>query len=151
MSTLLPKATLDVMRQFNDLGVSLYGINCTLFIPNNLTTLEPTDMYQSPDAVAYTEHRNQKVWFEWHNSKTIAKLRRNNAFVENEPAIVARFTNEPEVLVNSYVVLPVEYSNNQYNTLEFECVNVVLDNLYDVEIYKSFKMQPRRAKGHTGQ
>ena len=151
MSILLPKATLDVMKQFNDLGVNLYGINCTLYIPNNLTTLESTDMYASPDAIAYTEYRNQKVWFEWHKSKTIAKLRRNNAFVENEPAIVARFTNDPEVIVNSYVVLPVEYSNNQYNTLEFECVNVILDNLYDTEIYRTFKMQPRRAKSHTGQ
>ena len=149
MSIILPKATLDVMKTFNDLGVNLFGINCVLYVPNNLTTLEPTDMYSTPDMVTYTEHRNQKVWFEWHNSKTIAKLRRNNAFVENEPAIVARFTIEPEVLTNSYVVLPVEYENNQYNTLEFECVNIILDNLYDVEIYRSFKMQPRRLKKGT--
>jgi hypothetical protein len=138
------------MRQFNDLGVNLYGINCTLYIPNNLTTLEPTDMYQSPDAVAYTEYRNQKVWFQWYD-KALVKLRKANAFAETEAPITARFNNEPQVIVNSYIVLPTEYENNQYKTLEFECVNVILDNTYDIEVYRKFFMQPRRAKSHTGQ
>ena len=151
MSTLLPKATIETLKQFNDLGVKLYGIDCTLYIPNNLTTLEPTDMYISPDSIIYTEYPNKKVWFEWHNSKTIAILRKNNAFVEGEPAIIARFMTYPDVLVNSYVVLPIEFSSNQYHTLEFECVNSLLDHPYDAEIFKLFKMQPRRAKGHVGQ
>ena len=145
MSTILPKATIQAMKQFNDLGVSLYGMSCTLYIPNNLTTLEPTDMYISPDAITYTQYPNQHVWFEWF-AKDIVKLRKTNAFAENDPPITARFVNDPEVLVNSYIVLPTEYENNHYRTLQFECVDIILANTYDSEVYKRFKISPRRKK-----
>ena len=145
MSTLLPKATTDALKQFNDLAVQLYGIDCTVFIPNNLTSLEPTDMYISPDAIAYTEYQFQKVWFEWY-AKDIVKLRKSNAFAENDPPITARFPSTLPVIVNSYILLPTEYANNQYNTLEFECVNVIMEGTYSTEIYDRFKMAPRRKK-----
>lgn len=145
MSTLLPKATITALKQFNDLAVSLYGINCTLYVPTNLTTLESTDMYISPDAITYTELPYQKVWFEW-SAKDINKLRKSNAFAENDPPITARFMSDAGAIVNSYIVLPIEYSNNQYNTLEFECVNIILEGTYNAEVYERFKMAPRRKK-----
>lgn len=145
MSTLLPKATIGALKQFNDLAVNLYGISCTVYIPNNLTTLEPTDMYISPDVIAYTKYPFQKVWFEWF-AKDIVKLRKSNAFAENDPPITARFLSTLPVVVNSYIVLPTEYSNNQYSTLEFECVNIILEGTYSAEIYDRFKMAPRRKK-----
>ena len=145
MSTLLPKSTLQVMRQFNDLGVSLYGIDCTLYIPNNLTFLEPVDMYANPDMITYTEYRNQKVWFQWYD-KALVRLRKANAMVDDGPPITARFMCTPEVIVNSYISLPTEYEGNIHQTLEFECVNVILDNTYDISVYQKFFMQPRRKK-----
>lgn len=145
MSAILPKATTDALRQFNDLAVSLYGIDCTVWIPNNLTTLEPTDMYISPDAIAYTEYKFQRVWFEWQ-AKDIYKLRKSNAFAESDPPITARFLSTTPVIVNSYITLPIEYANNQYNTLEFECVNLIMEGTYNAEIYDRFKMAPRRKK-----
>ena len=145
MSTLLPKATIETLKQFNDLGVKLYGIDCTLYIPNNLTTLEPTDMYISPDTILYTEHPHQKIWLEWYD-KALVKLRRANAYAEDSPPITARFLSYINVLVNSYIVLPTEYEGNQYKTLEFEIVDVVLEHTYDAEVYRKFKLAPRRKK-----
>jgi len=147
MSTLLPKETIQVMRQFNDLGVSLYGIDCTLYIPNNLTTLEPVDMYANPDMITYTEYRNQKVWLQWYD-KEVIKLRKSNALAEGTLPITARFKMDPEVITSSYIVLPTEYKDNQYKVLEFECINVIMQNTYDAEIYLKFSMAPRRMKGN---
>lgn len=140
---MLPKNTVDCLRQFNDLSLNWYGIECTLFIPNNIEEKESLDMYASTNDLKFTRHDNQLIWFEWH-AKDIVRLRRNNAFAEGDPPITARFKTKPEVTVGSYIILPTRYLDNQYNTLEFECVSIIMEHTNYAEIYRRFKMAPRR-------
>lgn len=145
MSNMLPRATIDCFRQFNDLTLDSFGITCTLYIPNNLTSLESQDMYTSPDSITYTKYEEQQVWFEWY-AKDIVKLRKSGVFAENDPPITARFKISPEVTINSYFTLPTRFMNNQYGTIDFECVDVITQHISEAEVYRRFKCAPLRKK-----
>ena len=143
--SMLPKATIEVLRTFNDIGVTLYGIKCTLFVPTNLTTLEPNDAYTAPADLEYTTHYQQTIWIEWH-SKEIHRLRKLGVFSENEAPITARFNNYPTVTIGSYVKIESQYIPDSYDTDLFEVSDVILEGMYNMEIYRWFKMAPRREK-----
>lgn len=143
MSNMIPQRVIDVVQTFNDLGVNLYGIVCTLYIPTNLTTLEPNDVYTSPADIVYTQYENQMVWIEWFVPK-LHKLRKLGVFSENEAPIIARFNNFPEVLKHSYVKISSKYIPDTYDVDEFEVVDVLMQNMYDNEVYRYYKLAPRR-------
>jgi len=143
--SMLPKATIEVLRTFNDIGVTLYGVGCTLFVPTNLTALEPNDAYTAPVDTVYWTHYQQTIWIEWH-SKEIHRLRKLGVFSENEAPITARFNNHPIVTIGSYVKIESQYIPDSYDTDEFEVVDVILEGMYNMEVYRWFKMAPRRAK-----
>jgi hypothetical protein len=145
MSGIIPRETVDIMRSFNDLGVRLYGIRCTLFVPTNLTALEPNDAYTCPEDITYKRHNDVAVWIEWH-AKNIVKLRKLGFFAEGEAPIVARFQNLPEVTINSYIKVETAYIPDSLDTDEFELVDVIMTNTYDSEIFRYYKLAPRRAK-----
>lgn len=144
MSGILPNATIDNLRNFNNLAIDMYGIDCTLYIPNNLTTLEPNDVYTSPDDIAYTEYLNKKVWIEFY-PKDVYRLRKSGVFTENEIPITAYFKNTPEVTIKSYIKVPIRYIPNTYTTDEFEVVDVIMIGTYHSEVIRRFKLAPRRA------
>lgn len=145
MSDLLPLAAINTLRSFSDLSVKLYGISCTLYIPNNLTTIEPKDLYIAPDDITYIEYLNSKVWIEWY-AKDIVKLRKIGLFTENDAPITARFLNTPEVVVGSYFVVDMRYVPDTYKTDKFEVVDVLMTNTYSSELYRRYKVAPFRLK-----
>lgn len=145
MSRLLPQQVIDLVKTFNDLAIGLIGIDCTLYIPTNLTALESNDMYASTADVAYRTWSNQQIWIEW-SGKNVQRLRKLGVFTENEVPILARFKNTPEVILGSYIKLPVQYIPETYNTDEFEVVDIIVNNTYDNEIYRWYKLAARRAK-----
>lgn len=145
MSNMIPQRIVDVVQTFNDLGVNLYGIICTLYVPTNLTPLEPNDVYTAPVDIVYNRYDNQKIWIEWFVPK-LHKLRKLGVFAENETPIIARFNNFPEVVIQSYVKISSKYIPDTYDTDEFEIVDVLMSNMYDNEIYRYYKLAPRRAK-----
>ena len=145
MSKLLPQQVIDVVKTFNDLAIGLVGIDCTLYIPTNLTAIESKDMYETTVDITYKTWYNQQVWIEW-SGKNVQRLRKLGVFVEGETPILVRFKNIPEVTLRSYIKLPVQYIPETYNTDEFEITDVVISNTYDNEIYRWYKLAPKRDK-----
>ena len=145
MSKLIPQQVIEVVKTFNDLAIGLVGIDCTLYIPTNLTVLEPNDMYTPPDDIVYRRWNDQQVWIEWAG-KNIQRLRKLGVFTEEEILILARFRNDPEVIMGSYIKVPMRYIPEKYNTDEFDIVDVIINNTYDNEIYRWYKLAARRAK-----
>jgi len=145
MSNQIPMGTVDVLRQFNDIAIDQYGIDVNLYIPNNMTAVESNDAYLCPNDITYTEYLCQRVWIEWF-AKDMVKLRKLGLFTEGEAPILAWFKNCPEVVLGSYFVINERYIPDRYDTDRFEVVDVILKNTYSGEIYKTFKMAPRRQK-----
>ena len=145
MSGLIPRKVVDVVRTFNNIGVSLYGIPCDLYVPTNLTSLEPDDIYAEPDDITYRHHGCIKVWIEWFVPK-LHRLRKLGVFAEAETPIIARFQNMPEVIIQSYIKIESQYIPGKFDTDEFEIVDVLMQNMYDAEVYRYYKLAPRRKK-----
>jgi len=145
MSNQIPVATIDVFRSFNDLAIDQYGIDVNLYIPNNLNSVESNDAYLCPNQVAYTEYLCQRVWIEWF-AKDMVKLRKLGLYAEDEAPILAWFKNCPDIILGSYIVVQPRYIPDRYDTDRFEVVDVILKNTYSGEVFRTFKMAPRRQK-----
>jgi hypothetical protein len=145
MSGIIPHPTIDVLRKFNDLAVHIYGVECTLFIPRNLTSLEHNDAYTSPSSILYTEYVHQKVRVNWAE-KNIHRLRKLGMFVEGETPIIGYFKNFPEVLLQSYIQVPIEYIPDKFDTDCFEVVDVLMRGTFDAEVIRPYKLAPLRRK-----
>ena len=148
MSGLLPNQTITAFRGFSDLAVDLYGIECTLYVPTNLTALEPNDAYTNTADITYRKYDSQKVWIKWA-SKDLHRLRKLGVFSENETPIIAYFKNFPEVTIQSYIKVSIEYIPGTFNTDEFEIVDLLMKGTYGSEILKPVKLAPRRAKNRN--
>lgn len=143
MSNQIPAATIDVLRTFNDISIEQYGIEVNLYVPNNLNVVEIKDMYVCPEDVTFTEYLCQKVWIEWF-AKDMVKLRKLGLFTEKEAPIMAWFKNCPEVVLGSYIVVQPRYIPDRYDTDRFEVVDIILKNTHTGEVFKTFKMAPKR-------
>jgi hypothetical protein len=77
MSGLIPQRLIDTVKTFNDLTVGLVGIDCTLYIPTNLTSIESKDMYATVEDVTYIEYQNQQL-------NTLIKSYLENREIANE-------------------------------------------------------------------
>jgi hypothetical protein len=139
----IPSSVLKVVRSFNDVGVDLFGITCTLYVPTNLTVLEPADAYRAPADHVYRRYDQVPVWITWFE-KDIHRLRKLGIFAEDETPSFARFKNVPEVILHSYIKLDQKYIPDAYDVDEFEMVDVMMTNFYGEEIYRYFKVAPRR-------
>jgi hypothetical protein len=145
MSNILPQETIDVLRSFNDMIIEQVGIPCTLYVPNNLTALESQDLYTKPDDITFDKYEEQTVWVEWF-AKDIVKLRKEGLFTEDELPITGLFANDPEVTIQSYIEVPIQYILGDYKTDKFEVVSEILSGTYAHEIYRRFKLAPLRKK-----
>jgi hypothetical protein len=143
MSRMVPQETINVLRDFNDVSVELYGIDVKLFVPNNLTANEPSDAYVVQSDIAYTS-KDTKVFIEW--SPEAKRLRKLGIYMENETPIIAWFKNIPDVKVGTYIKVPIQYVPGIIDTDEFDVVDIKLKGMYDAEVLKAYKLAPRRVK-----
>jgi len=133
----------DSLRRAQDLAVTNYGIPCTLYIPNNLTTLEPNDVYTNPDNITYDTYLNQKVWIEWY-AKDLYKLRKMGVFAEHELPVLGYFTNSPIVTIRSYITVPIRYVPDSYGVENWEVVESVMVGTFSNQTISKFKLAPLR-------
>lgn len=147
--SLIPDETVNTLRSFNDLAVELYGIDCTVYVAMNLNELPGLDMYLVKEDINYYEYLNQKVWVEWA-PKNMERLRKLGVFAQDEAPILAWFKMRPDLTIgtkSSYVKIPVRYIPDNYSsTDEFEIVNINMPGIYSSEIYRCYKLAPRREK-----
>lgn len=143
MSRMVPQETINVLRDFNDVSVELYGIDVKLFVPNNPTANESKDAYVVPSDVSY-ESKDAKVFIEW--SPEAKRLRKLGVYMEGDTPIIAWFKNIPDVKVGTYIQVPIQYVPGVIDTDEFDVVDIKLKGMYDAEVLKAFKLAPRRVK-----
>lgn len=143
MSRMVPQETINVLRDFNDVSVELYGIDVKLFVPNNSTANESLDAYVTPKDISYTGIAT-KVFIEW--SPDARRLRKLGIYMEDETPIIGWFKNIPDVRIGTYIQVPIQYVPGVLNVDEFDVVDIKLKGLYDAEILKAYKLAPRRVK-----
>lgn len=151
---LLPQRLINSFRGFTNVALDTYGMDCTLYIPSNMNTVETSDIYAKPSDYTFDQHFT-KVWVEWAPNKH--RLRKLGIFMEDETPIIAWFGNitrnplglgdDIDICIKSYFVLPTQYIPLQdLDTEEFEIVDVLIPSMADKVVRKCFKIAPRRIK-----
>ena len=143
MSRMIPQETVNALRNFNDVSVDMYGIDCKLFIPGNQTVLESTDVYRKVEELTY-EGLDAKVFIEW--SPNAKRLRKLGIYTEDDIPLLGWFKNMPDIKTSAYIKVPIQYVPGIYDTDEFEVTNIVLKGMHDAEALKAYKLVPRRVK-----
>jgi len=152
---MIPYTVVNVLREFVDISIDLYGIECSLFIPNNLDEVDDLGVYAEPTDITYDEYTSM-IWVEW--SPNMHRLRKLGIFAEDESPMIARLgstatsvssgqeVEDVEVVPRSYVQIPMQYVPDDMDTDEFELVNVQIEATHDAIAVKMWKLVPRRVK-----
>lgn len=160
MSLIVPRETIDALRDFVDTTLDAAGVDCTLYIPTSASykAAEAKDVFATPSDYSYTKY-TAKTFIVW-NPNTI-HLKRLGLFVEDElpvlcwfgkKAIVAEGADagsevEVDIVLHSYFEVEPEFIPSNYTGIEqFEIVNVAAGKLHDAIIRKRFLAIPRRVK-----
>lgn len=160
MSKLIPRRTIDAIRNVVDVALDVVGISCTLWIPTtgSHNTAETLDVWMEQDDLTYTRY-STLVYVDWKPSTR--KLRKLGLFTEDSLPILARFANkltalegsntgqllEVDIPIRSYFQVAPEFVPNDYNDVEeFEIVDEVIDGIHDAVLTKLYLVAPRRVK-----
>jgi len=158
MSKILPRETIDVLRDLVDISLDNYGMDCVLYIPTtvSLDNVEKLDIYSEPSDYVFTSY-STKVFIVWNPSKY--RLRKLGIFVEGEIPILAWLPNKAialegsdagssvniDVVQHSYFEIQSEFIPANFKDVkEFEIVDVIVKGIHDAVVYKGFKIVPRR-------
>lgn len=157
MSKMIPRRSIDTFRNFVDVTLDNYGIDCDLYIPTNLGDVEPLDIYSTPEDLEF-EHYSCQVHIEWKPSAY--RLKKLGVFVEDELPLIVYLPNQclsddtdsdgqievdVDILKHSYIKVPVEFipdNDQKYN--EFELVAPIVRHFHDAVLVKMYKAVPRR-------
>jgi hypothetical protein len=154
MSDMLPQNTVDALRISTDVSIDVYGMDCTLYVPNNLATVLQQDAYTKPSDYTYNTYYT-KVWIEWPAGKR--QLSKNGVFTEDEIPMKAHFSNaikdpfgtlnDVTITIGSWFKLTAQYiAFNKNATSEFEIVDVLAEHMANKLVKRSFKVVARRVK-----
>lgn len=153
MSQMIPKRLTDTLRQFNDISVGLYGIDCTLNVPRNWDTVVNADDYVEPTDYTFDTYQTQ-VWIEWTPQKH--KLLKYGLFAEGASPILAYFSNkildssgfahDVDIKLNSWFSIPIEYIPSNIDADSFEIVDVLIPSMHDSVVMYTYVIVPRRTK-----
>lgn len=154
MSRMIPRESIDVLRNFVTVSLDNYGIDCTLYIPSNDSTVEQYDAYAKPSDYTHTAYTT-KVFIEWGPSAY--RLKKLGLFTEEDVPMVCWFgnkaTNESDelvdvdIIIGSYFRLTPEFIPDNYEGIEeFELINNVVKNMHDAVVVKGFSAAPRRVQ-----
>lgn len=152
MSKIIPRETIDVLRNFVDVSLDVFGFDCDLYVPNNLDTLESLDVYSTPSDVEW-DHYTALVFIEW--SPNIHKLKNLGIFIEDELPLIVYLPNQctdddgnevtVDILKQSYIKIPLEYVPSNYRKYtEFELVDQIIHKIHDAVLVKRWFAVPRR-------
>lgn len=150
MSRMIPRETIDAMRQAHDVYVDLYGIDVNVYVANNMNNVDRGSIYNLNVKEQYNSAFESRAVIEW--SPTSKRLHQLGIFAEGKTPIIAwfkYFKEENEVLdipVKSYISVLTEYIPDQYDIDEFEIVDIVIGQMHDAVIKKGYQLAPRRQK-----
>ncbi len=152
MSKMIPRRSIDALRWQVDVSLDNYGIDCDLYIPNNLTTVERKDVYSKPADHTY-DHYTAKVFINWNPNPHLLKAK--GLFVEGELPIFVSLPNYGvndagatvaiDVLKHSYITINIEYIPANYPKVDsFLLTEPLVKNMHDASIVQAWKAVPRR-------
>jgi len=157
---MLPRETIDVLRDYVDIALDAIGMDCTLYIPTNTTygEAEKLDVFAKPSDYSYLSY-SAKVFIQWNPS--LYKLKKLGLFTEDALPILVRFGNKAtalegsnvgtivsiDVSLKSYFRVEPEFIPGNYEGVEeFELVNVASKGMQDAVIRKVYSAVPRRVQ-----
>lgn len=149
---MIPRETIDALRNFNDVTLDIWGFDVDLYVPTNVVELEPLDIYIEPPDVEWN-HYTAKIFIEWKPS--IYRLKNLGIYVEGELPIIVYLPNQcvddsnvevdVDILKSSYVKVSLEYIPSDFNKFtEFELVDIIVKKMHDAAVVKAWKAVPRR-------
>jgi len=146
MSKVIPQSTIDTFRTFNDISIETYGVDCTLYIPSNLTDVDALGPYKVDHHIKFVEH-STKVFMLFEPN--IHRLRKLGIFTEDKIPILAFFDMKYDVSISSYFKLSMQFYQGEDSSLktdEFSVVDVIIPhNMQDKMAVRAYKVVPRRA------
>jgi hypothetical protein len=157
---MIPRESIDVLRNQVEVTLANYGIDCTLYIPTNTSwdSAKRKDVFETPSDYEYVSY-SAKVFIEWGVS--VNRLKKLGVFVEGMLPILAWFGNRAtaidgsdagievdiDIIIQSYFTIEPEFIPSNYQGLEaFEIVNQTVKAIHDAEIFRGFSIAPRRIK-----
>ncbi len=161
MSKLIPRRTIDVVRNYVDVALDIIGITCTLYLPTNVTysEAEKLDVYSVPEDLEYVSY-TANVFLEWKPSTN--KLKQLGLFTDDgQLPILVRFGNVATALEGSeagekvnidvslrswFRIEPEFVPQNYEGTEDFEVVDVAVKNMHDAALTRIYAAAPRRVK-----
>jgi len=161
MSKLIPRETIDVLRQHINIGMDMLGIECTLYIPNDasLENAEGLDMYEVASRDLTFVSYSTQCFIEWNPNKY--RLRKLGIYVEDElpilvwvPLLVTALEGtevgtevEVDTVHRSYLSIAPEFVPADVTAVqEFEIVDVIVKGTHDAVVLKGMKCVPRRVQ-----
>jgi len=157
---MLPRRSIDVLRDYVDVALSAIGMDCTLYIPTDASynTAEKLDVFAEPSDYSYDSY-SAKVFVHWNPS--LYKLKKLGLFTEDSLPILVRFGNKAtaltgpnagsevsiDVCLRSYFEIEPEFIPENYKGIEqFEIVNVASQGMQDALIRRLYSAVPRRVQ-----
>lgn len=160
MSKLIPRRTIDAIRQVVNVALDVAGISCTLYIPTvtSYNTAEQLDVYNVPQDYTHYQY-STTVFLDWKPSTH--RLKKLSLFTEGSLPILAWFPYQATALNGSLVGQTVEIDPNLHSYFrinpemvpddyqsveEFEIVNVSTSGIHDATLTRVYAVAPRRVK-----
>jgi len=159
---MIPRGTIDVLRDYTDIILNAVGIDCILYIPTiaAFNKAEKLDVFAKPADYSYSSY-SAKVFINW--SPSTYKLKKLGLFVEDQLPVLVRFGNKAIAIsvsgvasgtvvamgtcVKSYFTLVPEFIPDNFEDVEeFELVNVASQGFQDSVIRKLYSAVPRRVQ-----
>jgi hypothetical protein len=142
ISTQIPPELVAAYRNQISVAVTVWGIDCTLYIKDNSVETGLKDAYASPDDDTFLTAVETRVSIEW--SPNIFKLKQLGIFNEKDIPSLGYFLTEYELTIGSYIRTPITYSSCGISTDEFVISDLIMRAFHDEECLTVTKLTPRR-------
>lgn len=160
MSKLIPRRTIDAIRQIVNVALDVAGIDCTLYIPTvtSYNAAELEDVYSGPSDYTYLSY-STTVFLDW--KPTTHRLKKLGLYTEDSLPILAWFPYNATVLegsdagtvievdpnLKSYFRIAPEFVPDDYEGIEeFQLVNVSVTGIHDAALTRVYSIAPRRVR-----
>ena len=157
---MLPRETVDVLRDYVDIALDAVGMDCTLYIPTEASyaEAEKLDIYATPSDYEWISY-SAKIFINWSPNTWL--LKKLGLFTEDQTPILGRLGNKAialegseagtevdiNVCLKSYIKMDPEFIPEKYVGIEeFEIVNVGSQGFQDAIIRRVYALVPRRVE-----
>jgi len=147
MSRMIPQPTVDVLRKHWAVAVSIFGIDCELYIPVTADlNQQEMDIYDErpgyKDDMRYTQYHTQ-VFIPW--TMNVHQLRRMGLFLEKDVPLLAWFDPNLPITKKSWFSVNIEYiPRDRFDTDKFEVVDNFIKGMHDAKVLGVYTIAPLR-------